>query len=242
MTTPVEATVSQTVSIATVDELIAQANRLGLTWGLRPATVVDTFSSGGPYNPRILMDGDTPDTTMLGVSLIGGLAVHMRVMVMFVPPMGYYIIGIISTDDIARVEVGGFANHATGITSTETVLETFIQFTALPGAAYRVDLGGWLLSLDTVFTTFRFRKTSTAGQIIASTGSIPGVGLGTAPLYYAGYFVNNSGVSITENIVLTAATGGGGGSTWGADAGRPRYASIQYAGPAIEYPFATPYV
>lgn len=241
MTTPVDPTIQQTVALASIDELIVQAKRLGLTWGMRPAGVTDISNGAGPYNPRVLMDGDSTGATIQAVSLIGGLAVGMRVMVMYVPPVGYYIVGIISSSSIARVERGGFANHATSITTTETVMETFTQFTALPGAVYKVELGSWILAMTTVATTFKFRKTNTAGQVIASTSLVFGVGLAQAPLYYTGYFVNNTGSPIISTIVLTAITASG-TSTWGADTGRPRYASIQYAGPAIEYPFATPYV
>lgn len=242
MTTPapVEPTLTQTVSLASVDELIAQARRLGLTWGLRPGLVVDTTAAGGPYNPRVQLDGDDESVTILAPSLVGGVAIGMRVMVMFVPPAGNYVVGIISSTSTQRYEVGGTTNHATTITTTETVLETFSRFKLMSGAAYRVEIDGWLLAGAGLFTFFRLRETNAAGQLLTASDAIQGLGLIQAPLRHVGYFVNNTGVQTTD-LVLTGQTVSS-TSTWGADAGRPRYVSIQYAGPAVEYPFAVAFV
>lgn len=239
MTTPVEPTIPQTVSLASVDELVAQARRLGLVWGLRPGVVVDISGGSGPYNPRVQLDGDDVNATVVAASLVGGLAVGMRVMVQFVPPEGNYITGIINPATVARYELGGFTNHATTITTTETVLETFSQFTVLDGAAYRVEIDGWLLAGAGLFTFFRLRETNTAGQILTATDAVEGRGLIQAVMRHVGYFVNTTGEHFT-NLVLTGQTLSS-TSTWGADTGRPRYVSIQYAGPAVEYPFAVPF-
>lgn len=70
----------------TVDELVQQADRLGLTWILRPATVIG--------DNTVVYDGE--DTVEQPVtSLIGLLKSDTRVMVMFVPPSGNYIIGVL---------------------------------------------------------------------------------------------------------------------------------------------------
>jgi hypothetical protein len=224
-----------------VDELVIQAKRLGLTWGLRPGKVVSVTSGTGPYNPGVQLDGDDADTVILTASLVGGLAVGMRVMVMAVPPNGNYVVGIISSTDLRRYEVGGFTNHGTTITTTETVMETFSQFVIRQGAAYRVEFDGWLLAASTTSTQFRLRKTDATGTVLTASDVFAGIGLAQAPFRHVGYFVNNSGMQRQANLVVTAQTLSS-TSTWGADTGRPRYASIQYAGPASEYPFAVPYV
>lgn len=240
MTTPVDPTLTQTVSLASVDELVIQAKRLGLVWGLRPGVVASVTSGAGPYNPSVQMDGDDVDTTILTASLVGGLAIGMRVMVMSVPPRGDYVVGIISSADLRRYEVGGFTNHGTTITTTETVMETFSQFVMRDRAAYRVEFDGWLLSANTVFTQFRLRRTDTTGTVLTSSDLFPGIGLAQAPFRHVGYFVNNTGFQRQGNLVVTAQTLSS-TSTWGADTGRPRYASIRYAGPASEFPFAVPF-
>jgi hypothetical protein len=237
VTTPVDPTIPQTVSLAGVDELVSQAKRLGLTWGLRPGAVTDISSLGAAYNPRVQMDGDPLNIALPTVSLIGGLALGMRVMVMSVPPLGNYLVGVINPTTTQRYEIGALSTHGTTITTTETVLETFSQFNALGGAAYRVEIDGSLLAGTAVFTRFRLRKTNTAGQSLNSSDQWPGIGLGQAPFRHVGYFRNTGNGTLTYNLVLTALTGSS-TSQWYADAETPRYVSIQYAGPAVEFPSA----
>lgn len=237
-TMPVEPTVPQTVSLGSVDELRQQASRLGLTWDLRAATIAETTSSYTPYIPRIDLDGDDNlSGGITAVSFIGGLAVNMRVMVMFVPPVGAYIIGAFNPAQTQRYEIGAQTNHGTTITTVDTVLETFEAFRVLPGAAYRVEVDGWLLAAPTTFTIFYIHKGNIAGQQLSASDAFPGVGLGQAPMRHVGYFVNRSTDEFIEDIVLSAQTFSS-TSTWSADSARPRYVSIQYCGPAVEYPSA----
>lgn len=238
MSTPVEPHVMLGVPLATVEELLRQARRLGLIWELRPGTVSNTTASAiGSYEPIVVMDGDVATAAIPTVSLVGPVAVDMRVMVMRVPPAGNYIIGIISVSAVKRYEIGALSNHGTTITTTETVMETFTSFVALPGAAYRIEVDGALLAATTTLTRFRLRKTNTVGQSLSASDAFPGVGLGQGPLRHVGYFRNTGAVSVTSNLVLTAATFAS-TSTWYGDSETPRYVSIQYAGPAVDYPSA----
>lgn len=238
MSTPVEPHVMLGVPLATVEELLRQAKRLGLIWDLRPGTVTNTSASTfGAYEPIVVMDGDVVTAAIPTVSLVGPLAVNMRVMVMRVPPAGNYVIGNLSVAAIKRYEIGALANHGTTITTVETLLETFTNFTALPGAAYRIEVDGWLLAATTVLTSFRLRKTNTAGQTLSASDAFPGGGLSQGPMRHVGYFVNRTTSPVTSNLVLTGITLSG-TSTWGADAERPRYVSIQYCGPSVDYPSA----
>lgn len=235
---PVEPTIPQTVALGSVAELRDQAERLGLTWTLRAATVAQTVTPFSAYVPRISLDGDDASSVgITAVSFIGGLAVGMRVMVMFVPPVGYYIIGDINPVDVQRFEIGAQANHGTTITTTETVMETFPNFRVLPQAAYRIEVDGWLLAATTTLTVFRLRKTNTAGQSVSASDAFPGGSLSQAPMRHVGYFRNVTADPIYSDLVLTAVTLAS-TSTWGADSERPRYVSIQYCGPAVEYPSA----
>jgi hypothetical protein len=235
---PVEPTLPQTISLSSVSELRDQASRLGLTWNLRAATVAETNSAFTAYVPRIDLDGDeNVSSGITAVSFIGGVAVGMRVMVMIVPPVGYYIVGAFNPAQTQRFEIGARTSHGTTITTTEAVLETFDAFTVLPGAAYRVEVDGWLLAGTTTFTIFRIRKTSTAGQSLTASDAFPGGGLTQGPMRHVGYFVNTTTDAVTADLVLTGITLAS-TSTWSADSERPRYVSIQYAGPAVEYPSA----
>lgn len=67
-------------------ELVAQARRLGLTWGLRPATVLD--QSHARYDG----DGDEVATRVINL-LEMPLFVDQRVMCVFVPPSGNFVLG-----------------------------------------------------------------------------------------------------------------------------------------------------
>lgn len=237
MSTPVEPTITQTTSLASVNELVAQAERLGLVWSLRSATVVDTLSGGSPYDPVIKLDGDDDNTFISATSWAGPLTNGMRVHVVHVPPLGNYVVAVISTLSIQRYEIGARTSHGTTITTTEAVMETFTSFKILGGAAYRYEIDGALLAAATTFTKFRIRQTNTAGQSLGASDYWPGIGLGNAPFRHVGYFRSLYNTTVTVNLVLTAVTNSS-TSTWVADAETPRYVSIRYDGPAIEYPSA----
>ncbi len=70
---------------ATMEAVVENKEQLGLTWGLRPATV----SSASPL--EAILDGDS---AAIGViSMTGALSVGERVYVMYVPPSGNYVMG-----------------------------------------------------------------------------------------------------------------------------------------------------
>lgn len=71
-----------------VQALVENADRLGLTWQLRPATV-NTVSSDGSVTATY--DGDTVPIGM--ISMIGTPVIGSRVMATFVPPAGNFIVG-----------------------------------------------------------------------------------------------------------------------------------------------------
>lgn len=89
--------------------LASDADRLGLTWKLRPATVMD---GGDPTGILLQIDGDT--TPMNGYSLIGPLQVGARVMCALVPPSGTYIVGYVGAAGNETV-AGARAVDTTGI-------------------------------------------------------------------------------------------------------------------------------
>lgn len=236
--TPVEPTVPQTVSLSSVSELLQQAKRLGLMWDLRAATVAETTGAYSAYVPRIDLDGDEEDSAgITAVSFVDGLAVGMRIMVMFVPPVGSYVIGTFNPEQTQRYSRGAFTSHGTVISTTETVLETFTGFTLLPNAAYTWEVDGSLIGGAGNFIRFSLRDTNAAGQILDYSNFKQTAGLVPTAMRHVGYFRNVTSEPILMDIVLTGLTLGS-TATWYAEANMPRYVSIRYAGPAVEYPSA----
>lgn len=85
-----------------VEELISQAKRLGLLQTYRPATITDVPTEFSSFaNFLAILDGD--DAPIPVQSLVGGLVVGTRVMVMTVPPQGVYVIGFFGLDGMAAV-------------------------------------------------------------------------------------------------------------------------------------------
>lgn len=78
---------------------VANADRLGLTWKLRPATVA---GGADPTVVSLTLDGD--DVLTVAYSLIGPLNNGARVMVMMVPPSGAYVTGVIGSQVTSNVQ------------------------------------------------------------------------------------------------------------------------------------------
>jgi hypothetical protein len=70
--------------------IVANAERLGLIWKLRPATVVAPAVTG---TDRVIIDGDDQSVPVRVTSLVGTLTAAQRVMVLITPPSGLHVIG-----------------------------------------------------------------------------------------------------------------------------------------------------
>ncbi|WP_169596582.1 hypothetical protein [Micromonospora sp. HNM0581] len=84
---------------ALAEAVVERAVRVGLTWRLRPATVVGPAEAGGV---RGLYDGDVAPIRM--VSMVGRLPRGARVWVLCTPPAGNHVVGFID----AGLQVGEF--------------------------------------------------------------------------------------------------------------------------------------
>ncbi|MEH1014595.1 hypothetical protein V6U90_15975 [Micromonospora sp. CPCC 206060] len=73
---------------AIAEAVLQRALSMGLTWRLRPATVVSVAGDG---TVRVLHDGDNVPIRV--VSMVGPVAVRARVMVLATPPAGNHIVG-----------------------------------------------------------------------------------------------------------------------------------------------------
>jgi len=90
---------SEADAAAMVQTVKDNANRLGLTWQITMATMVDGTDPG---NCVATFDSDDAPTVGL-ISMIGCPAPGERVYVMTVPPAGNYIMGRVSFDYRARI-------------------------------------------------------------------------------------------------------------------------------------------
>ena len=111
MTDPT-ANVDTTAATASTQALVENADRLGLKWDLRPATVVQAA-------PTITLVYDGDITAITAVSMIGPVANGDRVYVIFVPPSGNFIAG--STTGLgSRVIARGLRTSNQTSTGTES--------------------------------------------------------------------------------------------------------------------------
>lgn len=107
---------------------------------LKPGTIAaDSFD---PAAMSVVVDGDTSPVTVQ--SLVGGLMVDTRVMVLFFPPQGAYVIGVIQ--DAPWISVSSFGTNWSNFGGTSEVVQ------------YRRD-GNWV--------TLRGVATYTAGQALS---------------------------------------------------------------------------
>lgn len=218
--------------LARVTELIKSADRLGLTWGLRPGTVQLTTS---PYSPReasVRMDGD--DGTITVVSLMGDLFVGDRVMVMRVPPAGEYAIGALNRAPSTIYTQAATTN--TALIIAETVTFTLPSVHLQLGTAYRVEGGNRIDAAGASSATFRLRKTNIAGAVVAISPTFFGVGLGISASAHWTSFITPASTMTTDFVYTMQATVAGSVSVGTATA--PRFVSITPSGPSSLFPQA----
>lgn len=178
--------------------LASDADRMGLVWKLRPATVMD---GSDPTGVLLQIDGDT--VPMNGYSLIGPLQVGARVMCALVPPSGTYIVGYVGAAGNETV-AGARAINATGIgiiATTSGTTELDIPALAIrnaslaPGNLYSfqgnigINGGGGSASF-----LFRWRaSTALVGTVVASFIYLPnGTGFNDTKVFDATYRVGSA--------------------------------------------------
>ena len=118
--------------------IIENAKRLGLQWGIAPATVQQASVSTGFV--QIIMDGDT--TPIQAMSLVGSLLPGWRVMVLSVPPSANFIVG-------SFVQTSGMVGYGSRTTNpsastTETAVLELDNVHVKAGVAYRIGTSSLL--------------------------------------------------------------------------------------------------
>ncbi len=136
--------------VARVKAIQDNADRLGLTWGLRPATV----TSADPVQARY--DGDSEAIGM--VSMVGVVAVGQRVYAIRVPPSGNYIAGVVADPLVCRLRVTAAPAIASGAQTTLTWdtpdEQTGAVFAAIPGQIIAIpETGIWSITYAATIQT-----------------------------------------------------------------------------------------
>lgn len=135
-----------------VKQLVHTQGRLGLTWRLRPATVAINPTIPYTANTLATYDGDTSPIRM--ISLVGPIQNGARVMAVYVPPQGNYIIGFAGTSKLPALGVvSNVATTSSNGTITSSTTETHdvvtgdVTFNSLgPGRRYRVVYAGVIIN------------------------------------------------------------------------------------------------
>ncbi len=186
---------------ATVQAIKDNAQRLGLTWKIQYATVVDGTDVGAV---TVDFDGDVLSVPTPAVSLVGVLAAGQRVAVLLTPPDGVYIISILVDNPFGGLVdwVSSSANTGTALAGVEAVCLTGNAITWQDQHAYEIEFH----QLDTPsaagFAEFRVRRNGIAGTLLLDdVMALPLAGIRTT-CQASGIVVNASGADIRDNVVL----------------------------------------
>lgn len=232
MTTPtggggVVAVTALSPTLAAVDETVRSADRLGLTWKLRPATALLPPVSDPTQTP-ILIDGDTEPVN--AYSLLGALVPGSRVITMHVPPSGIYVTGFVGVGPTDTV-VGAIATETVGfILSTSGGAESNIPELALENASISAGhaysfMGNILVNGGSEADSFLFRwrkGTPVTGAIITTFVYLPeSNAFDNSRTFDAIYSPSDSGTD-TYYLSVQRAAGGGTLNIYGASRSHAR--------------------
>lgn len=195
------------ISVGT-QAMVERSDSLGLTWGLRPATVIALATA----TVTAKYDGDTEPIAMF--SLVSGLYVGARVMAIKVPPSGNYILAFLDPGN-------GVAYLGANISTQGTVAATAAAETAVPSGSWDSEpifrfpdngvfefhaAGGLVLTADGQVTQVSVRKGagSTGGTYLWGDRQQLAQGLtGNITFNFTGYFANASGADVDSEMSLT---------------------------------------
>jgi hypothetical protein len=196
--------------------IVDRARQLGLTWTLRPATVVTFVVATG--TATVQFDGDT--ATLGVVSLIGQVSPNQRVMCMSVPPGGNFIIGSIGssnrTNDYSQIAFGERLTPSTASAGSQGVLR-LDNVPIVSGQNYLVTTNSFLLfntviadvgSARLAFSTSGVATTGSSTMAIYNSPAIPGTGNGVGAMLSVQYQATTTG--LLSVLLWTVRLGGSG--------------------------------
>lgn len=181
---------------ATAAAVAERGKHLGLTWGLRLATVV---SGTDPLAVLATYDGD--DTPIGMTSMVGALPVDARVYAIEVPPGGNFIIA----DTGAPVGFMGANTTDNGTVATGTGTEQAVPSANWDNEPTYVFPPGRMFMIRVVGGAFSAVATAQAANIRVreGTATITGTALGTwehiAPAGYSGAAISFTYVTYVKN-------------------------------------------
>jgi len=211
---PVVSSMPMDLVSAEVLSIVANAQRLGLTWELLPATV----QGPGTRSVPIRYDGDTVPVT--AISLVGPLVSGVRVYAMRIPPSGNFIIGFVTMPGF----VDGVNVTTSGAIVATVSAETDISQLALSGtvkAGYAYLIAVQIVNTVTTTTddwNMNVRRdTAVTGPVLARAQWSGDDVVGTH--YFTWPFVAT--VDETLSLFFSVVRGAGGGtiSVFGAEVG-----------------------
>lgn len=211
-----------------IQALVESANRLGLTWRLRPATVVSLVEE----QVTVVMDGDTEVVTT--TSLIGPAPVDGRVMVMIVPPAGLFIVGIpggVSYPRYGNLWAAEASQADSSAIGAEAVLMNTPVATYFSERAYKFSYGGWVTASTTNTVTFRVRESNISGTIQINSNLFTGT-TSARPMESQAILRCIATKELSWALTMEASTGT---ATQNGSSVRPRWFTIEDAGPADFY-------
>jgi hypothetical protein len=146
---PAPAPAAPTATSSTAKAIVDNANRLGLTWIMRPATVTSLTSTSSAQSVSISYDGDVGSVT--AVSVCGVVLPGTRVLAIQIPPSGNFVIGVIGGQ--TQSNLVAVSRMVLSPTYTVTAVETTVTGSEItvPGIT-----GSWAWE---VFATFDMHMT-----------------------------------------------------------------------------------
>jgi hypothetical protein len=148
--------------------VVENAKRLGIQWGMQPATVQQASTDNGYV--LLVFDGDT--TEIQAMSLVGKLLPGWRVMVMAVPPSANFVVGSF-VQATGIVAYGSRPSNTPTTTTTELAVLSLSNVEVKAGVAYHIYSSAFIFDSsvlgDTVRATLRFTSDGTA----PTTASVP---------------------------------------------------------------------
>jgi hypothetical protein len=188
--------------------IVDRGRKLGLTWSLRPATVMATNNIANLSGIQIQYDGD--NTTLQVANLSGqSLQVGDRVMGLEVPPSANYIVGRLGSPAVGLGYWDSISSTAPVAFTGETVILNIASVQWLPLRAYEIKFRADILTTTgTNAAVWRIREDGIAGTVL-------GVGVWAARNIQSNDWgsdlivVNSTKTTVTADLTLTmAATAG----------------------------------
>lgn len=196
-----------------VKELLRQAKQLGLVWGFRAATVIKTSAAYNQIDCSSRYDGDILDVPTS--SLVGAVVENERVMVLYVPPNGNYIVGRLNPHPkilaITQVTTAGTYYSGTGEASLSPAVSVRGDIKA--GRIYKISYVGPVRSAAGATEPFvvkmRIRANTAAVVVQAQQVEIPSDAFQMSSVFHGLYVPT---VDTDETFEMTAQRTAGGGA------------------------------